>query len=45
MLTVTLHTEGVDRNFPVVAAHLKAEVTLHTEGVDRNRENIFRSFA
>ena len=34
---VTLHTEGVDRNFPSpLAAGTGSRVTLHTEGVDRN---------
>ena len=34
---VTLHTEGVDRNFHVKQKpKIRMKVTLHTEGVDRN---------
>ena len=34
---VTLHTEGVDRNYVSSGdVYLEGEVTLHTEGVDRN---------
>ena len=36
LYSVTLHTEGVDRNTFWTDKTTSAEVTLHTEGVDRN---------